>query len=154
MIDQGFLHYSSPVCVTWQEAGQFVITFPKAFHGGFNHGLNCAEAVNFATPDWFAAGFEAEVRSRVTLPVADASTVTFKLAFVSLPLGVQCPASPCDSLAHPINAPPGALSQPAPHASVFSVRPHLDRVPTGCVRQQGVVRHRTDDDPFSEPNAA
>ena len=44
-----------------QEAGEFVITFPKSFHGGYNHGLNCAEAVNFATPDWFLEGFEAEV---------------------------------------------------------------------------------------------
>ena len=35
-----------------QLPGEFVITFPQAFHSGFSFGYNCGEAVNFATYQW------------------------------------------------------------------------------------------------------
>ena len=37
-----------PVTHAVQEKGQFMITFPYAYHAGFNCGFNCAESVNFA----------------------------------------------------------------------------------------------------------
>eukprot|EP01032_Pedospumella_encystans_P011115 gene11115-12952_t len=42
-----------------QQAGEFVVTFPGAYHGGFNHDFNLAEATNFATPRWLELGRKA-----------------------------------------------------------------------------------------------
>lgn len=39
-----------------QRPNEFVVTFPKAYHSGFNHGFNLNEAVNFALPDWVMDG--------------------------------------------------------------------------------------------------
>ncbi|EGO02116.1 hypothetical protein SERLA73DRAFT_159163 [Serpula lacrymans var. lacrymans S7.3] len=47
-----------------QRAGEFVITFPKAYHAGFNHGFNFNEAVNFALPDWLPYGRDCVQRYR------------------------------------------------------------------------------------------
>jgi len=52
------------VCKILQYPGEFVVTFPRAFHGGFSLGPNAGEAVNFATHDWIAYGSDANERYR------------------------------------------------------------------------------------------
>ncbi|XP_016488566.2 lysine-specific demethylase JMJ13 [Nicotiana tabacum] len=51
-----------PVYKAVQKPGEFVVTFPRAYHAGFSHGFNCGEAVNFATGDWFSMGSIASIR--------------------------------------------------------------------------------------------
>ncbi|CAN6669557.1 hypothetical protein TRVA0_041S01354 [Trichomonascus vanleenenianus] len=50
-----------------QRPGEFVITFPKAYHAGFNHGFNYNEAVNYAPPEWVPFGFESMLSYRLQL---------------------------------------------------------------------------------------
>ncbi|KAI9464290.1 jumonji superfamily protein [Russula earlei] len=52
------------VCACNQRAGELVITFPKAYHAGFNHGFNLNEAVNFALPGWLTYGRQCVERYR------------------------------------------------------------------------------------------
>ncbi|KAG8388050.1 hypothetical protein BUALT_Bualt02G0084900 [Buddleja alternifolia] len=51
-----------PCCRLVQNAGEFVVTFPRAYHSGFSHGFNCGEASNIATPEWLRVAKEAAVR--------------------------------------------------------------------------------------------
>uniref|UniRef100_A0A3Q2QES7 [histone H3]-trimethyl-L-lysine(4) demethylase n=1 Tax=Fundulus heteroclitus TaxID=8078 RepID=A0A3Q2QES7_FUNHE len=50
------MDHGVPVYRTNQCAGEFVVTFPRAYHSGFNQGYNFAEAVNFCTADWLPLG--------------------------------------------------------------------------------------------------
>lgn len=50
------MNYGINMCRAVQNAGEFVITCPEAYHGGFNMGFNCGEAVNFALHDWLPIG--------------------------------------------------------------------------------------------------
>ncbi|KAL2324820.1 hypothetical protein Fmac_023878 [Flemingia macrophylla] len=51
-----------PCCRLTQNPGEFVVTFPRAYHVGFSHGFNCGEAANFGTPQWIKVAKEAAVR--------------------------------------------------------------------------------------------
>ena len=58
MLDPAVLssYYQIPVARAVQHPREFIITFPQAYHAGFNTGLNLAEAVNVAIPEWLPFG--------------------------------------------------------------------------------------------------
>ncbi|BGP20839.1 hypothetical protein JCM10213_008125 [Rhodosporidiobolus nylandii] len=43
-----------------QLPGEFILTYPKGYHSGFNLGFNCAESINFATERWLELGKKAK----------------------------------------------------------------------------------------------
>ena len=88
---------SVPIVRTLQRPGEFVVTFPDAFHGGFSHGWNCAEAVNFATIDWIPLGRTAITKAR-SLAVAVSRNVRW-----------LCPCDPQLLLRWPLGG--GAVSR-------------------------------------------
>lgn len=57
---------------TLQRQGEFIVTFPGSYHGGFSTGLNIGEAVNFATLNWIKYGLKCQSiyrASRERIPV-------------------------------------------------------------------------------------
>ncbi|KAM7258501.1 hypothetical protein ACFE04_014242 [Oxalis oulophora] len=56
------LEHDVPVYKAVHKPGEFIVTFPRAYHAGFSHGFNCGEAVNFAIGDWFPLGAVASLR--------------------------------------------------------------------------------------------
>lgn len=66
---------------TNQCAGEFVITFPRAYHSGFNQGYNFAEAVNFCTADWVTSS----QRGFHTLAVQHHQLLTLLVRLLSCP---------------------------------------------------------------------
>ncbi|GKY90390.1 hypothetical protein MPSEU_000013000 [Mayamaea pseudoterrestris] len=59
-----FQHDGIPICKTLQYEGEYVVTFPRAFHSGFSLGPNIGEAVNFSPHDWVSYGGLANERYR------------------------------------------------------------------------------------------
>jgi len=57
---------------TLQMPGEFILTFPGAYHAGFSTGLNIGEAVNFVSKSWFDYGLKCQEiyrKSREKIPV-------------------------------------------------------------------------------------
>uniref|UniRef100_A0A5S6QGK0 [histone H3]-trimethyl-L-lysine(9) demethylase n=1 Tax=Trichuris muris TaxID=70415 RepID=A0A5S6QGK0_TRIMR len=52
-----------PYSTVMHKAGEFMITFPYAYHCGFNVGYNCAESTNFANIRWINFGMKANLCS-------------------------------------------------------------------------------------------
>lgn len=48
--------HNVPFVQAKQEEGEFVVLNTGAYHAGFNMGFNCAEAINFAIPEWIPVG--------------------------------------------------------------------------------------------------
>mmetsp|Transcript_19775 Transcript_19775/g.45544 ORF Transcript_19775/g.45544 Transcript_19775/m.45544 type:complete len:302 (-) Transcript_19775:797-1702(-) len=76
------LEHGVPVCRATQQPGQFVVTLPHAYHGGFSHGFNAAEAVNFMLPDWlpYAQGAAKWYRRIGREPVLDLEQILVRAA--------------------------------------------------------------------------
>ncbi|XP_050221199.1 lysine-specific demethylase REF6 [Mercurialis annua] len=62
MSPEVFISAGVPCCRLVQNAGEFVVTFPRAYHSGFSHGFNCGEAANIATPEWLRVAKDAAIR--------------------------------------------------------------------------------------------
>lgn len=65
--------HSIPFGRTTQLAGEFMITFPRGYHSGFNYGFNCAELTNFASPRWI------KHKKRAELCVCKVDTACFSM---------------------------------------------------------------------------
>ncbi|ESQ45713.1 hypothetical protein EUTSA_v10010068mg [Eutrema salsugineum] len=62
MSPEVFVKAGIPCCRLVQNPGEFVVTFPRAYHSGFSHGFNCGEASNIATPEWLRIAKDAAIR--------------------------------------------------------------------------------------------
>jgi len=74
-----------PVSRVVQKPGQFVVTLPQAYHAGFSHGANTAEAVNFMLADWlpYARLSMAAYRALRREPVLDIEQIVVQAALDS-----------------------------------------------------------------------
>ncbi|KAI9087643.1 hypothetical protein K1719_030513 [Acacia pycnantha] len=62
MSPEVFISAGVPCCRLVQNAGEFVVTFPRAYHTGLSHGFNCGEAANIVTPEWLRVAKDAAIR--------------------------------------------------------------------------------------------
>ncbi|XP_040989323.1 lysine-specific demethylase REF6-like [Juglans microcarpa x Juglans regia] len=93
-----FISAGVPCCRLVQNAGEFVVTFPRAYHTGFSHGFNCGEAANIATPEWLRVAKDAAIR-RASInypPMVSHFQLLYDLALAlcsRIPVGINEPRS-------------------------------------------------------------
>nr|XP_014348079.1 PREDICTED: lysine-specific demethylase 5A [Latimeria chalumnae] len=94
------MEHEVPVYRTNQCAGEFVITFPRAYHSGFNQGYNFAEAVNFCTADWLPVGRQcvSHYRRQQRYCVFSHEELIFKMAADPEGLDVELAAMVCKEM--------------------------------------------------------
>ncbi|KAG7320299.1 hypothetical protein KOW79_016152 [Hemibagrus wyckioides] len=99
------MEHGVPVYRTNQCAGEFVVTFPRAYHSGFNQGYNFAEAVNFCTADWLPMGRQcvAHYRRLQRHCVFSHEELLCKMAADPESLDVELAAAVCRELAEVID---------------------------------------------------
>ncbi|KAI6204949.1 hypothetical protein M3Y94_00736700 [Aphelenchoides besseyi] len=54
-------HFKIPFSCVVQYPQEFILTFPNAYHQGFNAGFNCNEAINLANKRWIRYGLESAI---------------------------------------------------------------------------------------------
>ena len=71
-----------PVFRATQRAREMIVTFPRGYHSGFNHGFHTGEAINFAMPDWLPYGIASlqRYRSVAWLSVIDMERLVLDVA--------------------------------------------------------------------------
>ncbi|CAH2064858.1 unnamed protein product [Thlaspi arvense] len=92
MSPEVFAKAGIPCCRLVQNPGDFVVTFPGAYHSGFSHGFNFGEASNIATPRWLKMANDAAIR-RAAINYPPMVSHLQLLYDFALALGSRVPAS-------------------------------------------------------------
>ncbi|KDN44039.1 hypothetical protein RSAG8_05771, partial [Rhizoctonia solani AG-8 WAC10335] len=115
--------------------GEFVITYPRGYHAGFNIGLNCAESVNFALESWIDLGRRAQfckcIGDSVRLDV-DAIITDYQARTNPPPLPSfgDYPSPPPKRKLHPTDDPLPKRIRIREHEPPFATAAQLEQLPT------------------------
>ncbi|KAH7320507.1 JmjC domain, hydroxylase-domain-containing protein [Rhizoctonia solani] len=118
--------------------GEFVITYPRGYHAGFNIGLNCAESVNFALESWIELGRRAQyckcIGDSVRLDVDAIITDYEARTKPPLPSYGDYPTPPSKRKAHPTDDPLPKRIRIRESEPTFATAAQLEQLPTIKIR--------------------